>query len=44
VALVARAGSVVAPVTKAHIKAATFHDLEIVHDPGGWTTQITFDV
>jgi SHS2 domain-containing protein len=43
-ALVALAGGVRAPVTKADIKAATFHDLEIVQDESGWSTVITFDV
>jgi SHS2 domain-containing protein len=42
--LMARAGCVVAPVTKAHIKATTFHNLELVQDEGGWSTVITFDV
>jgi SHS2 domain-containing protein len=44
IALVAQLGSVEAPVTKAHIKAATFHDLVLVEDETGWTTVITFDV
>jgi riboflavin kinase/FMN adenylyltransferase len=43
-ALVANVGGVVAPVTRAHIKAATFHDLQLVRDNGGWSTVITFDV
>jgi riboflavin kinase/FMN adenylyltransferase len=43
-ALHARAGGVSAPITKAHIKAATFHDLKIRQDEQGWWTQITFDV
>jgi riboflavin kinase/FMN adenylyltransferase len=42
--LVARVGSTSEPVTKAHIKAATFHNLEVVHDERGWSTQITLDV
>ena len=42
--LVAHVGGAVAPVTKAHIKAATFHDLELVEEAGGWSTAITFDV
>lgn len=42
--LVARAGGVAAPITQAHIKAATFHDLEFVHDGPGWSTVITLDV
>ena len=44
VTLSARVGGASAPVTKAHIKAATFHGLEIVHNERGWSTQITFDV
>jgi SHS2 domain-containing protein len=44
VTLSARVGGVSAPVTKAHIKAATFHGLEITHNERGWSTQITFDV
>jgi protein archease len=43
-ALVARVGGVSMPVTKASIKAATFHDLEIVRAESGWSTEITFDV
>jgi SHS2 domain-containing protein len=43
-ALVARVGGVSLPVTKARIKAATFHNLEIVQAESGWSTQITFDV
>lgn len=42
--LVARAGGAAAPITKAHIKAATFHDLEFVRDGPGWSTVITLDV
>lgn len=42
--LVARAGGIAAPITKAHIKAATFHDLEFVRDGPGWSTVITLDV
>jgi riboflavin kinase/FMN adenylyltransferase len=42
--LVARAGGVSAEVTKAHIKAATFHDLALVEDEMGWSTVLTFDV
>jgi riboflavin kinase/FMN adenylyltransferase len=42
--LVAHAGGAVAPVTRAHIKAATFHDLKLVEDRAGWSTLITFDV
>jgi riboflavin kinase/FMN adenylyltransferase len=40
----AQAGGIHAPVTKADIKAATFHDLEIAQDGSGWSTVITFDV
>jgi riboflavin kinase/FMN adenylyltransferase len=29
--------------TKAHLKAATFHALEVVRDATGWSTLITFD-
>lgn len=43
-ALVASVGSAVAPVTRAHIKAATYHDLELVKDETGWSTVVTFDV
>ena len=42
--IVAHAEGAVAPVTKAHIKAATFHDLALVEEAGGWATAITFDV
>ena len=42
--LVAQVGGAVAPVTRAHIKAVTFHDLELVEDATGWSTVITFDV
>jgi riboflavin kinase/FMN adenylyltransferase len=42
--LTARVGGIPAQVTKADIKAATFHDLEIVRDGTGWSTEITFDV
>jgi riboflavin kinase/FMN adenylyltransferase len=42
--LVAQAGGVMAPVTKAHIKAATFHDLALVPSGRGWSTVITLDV
>jgi SHS2 domain-containing protein len=42
--LVANVGGAAAPVTRAHIKAATFHDLQLVKDNGGWSTVITFDV
>ena len=42
--MVAHVGGAVAPVTRAHIKAATFHDLKLVEDAAGWSTVITFDV
>jgi riboflavin kinase/FMN adenylyltransferase len=42
--LVAQVGVVHAPVTKAHIKAATFHNLALVQDESGWSTVLTFDV
>jgi riboflavin kinase/FMN adenylyltransferase len=42
--LVANVGGAEAPVTRAQIKAATFHNLELVKDNGGWSTVITFDV
>jgi SHS2 domain-containing protein len=43
-AMVAHVGGAAAPVTRAHIKAATFHDLRLVEDAAGWSTVITFDV
>ena len=43
-AMVAHVGGVVAPVSKADIKAATFHDLALVEDSTGWSATITFDV
>ena len=42
--LVGRAGGVQGLVTKAGIKAATFHDLTVSQDGEGWSTVITFDV
>ena len=42
--LLARVGGSRAPITKAEIKAATFHDLALVEQDGGWSTVITFDV
>jgi len=42
--LVARVIGGRAPVTKSVIKAATYHDLRLVHDGAGWSTVITFDV
>ena len=41
--LVARAGGVPAEVAKAQIKAATFHDLELLQDEAGWSATLTFD-
>jgi len=43
-ALVARVRGAHAPVTKAVVKAATYHDLRLVHDGTGWSTVITLDV
>jgi riboflavin kinase/FMN adenylyltransferase len=43
-ALVARVRGAHAPVTQAIVKAATYHDLRLVHDDTGWSTVITFDV
>jgi SHS2 domain-containing protein len=43
-ALVARVRGAHAPVTKAAIKAATYHALRLVRDHAGWSTVITFDV
>ncbi len=42
--LTARVGGVAALVTGAHIKAATYHDLALAREEGGWSTVITFDV
>jgi SHS2 domain-containing protein len=42
--LEARAGGLFGPVTKASIKAATFHELALVRDEDGWSTVITLDV
>jgi riboflavin kinase/FMN adenylyltransferase len=42
--LVGRAGGVSAEPSKAHIKAATYHDLLIVRNGTGCSTVITFDV
>jgi SHS2 domain-containing protein len=42
--LQARAGSIPGEVTKAGIKAATFHNLELKHNEDGWSTDLTFDV
>jgi riboflavin kinase/FMN adenylyltransferase len=43
-ALRAQAGAIAVPITKAKIKAATFHDLALVEHGDGWSTVITFDV
>jgi riboflavin kinase/FMN adenylyltransferase len=43
-ALRAQVGTAVAPLTRAHIKAATFHNLALVQGETGWSTLITFDV
>lgn len=42
--LLARVGGVIAPLTKAHIKAATFHNLVLSRTEKEWSTVITFDV
>jgi SHS2 domain-containing protein len=42
--LVAQVGAVKALPTRAHIKAATFHNISLVKDKDGWSTEITFDV
>jgi riboflavin kinase/FMN adenylyltransferase len=43
-ALAARAGGAPGEVTGAHIKAATFHSLEVVENGTGFSAVITFDV
>ncbi len=43
-ALAAHVGGAVSPVTRAHIKAATYHDLKLVESKAGWSATITFDV
>jgi len=43
-ALAAHGGGAVTPVTRAHIKAATYHDLKLVESKAGWSATITFDV
>jgi SHS2 domain-containing protein len=43
-ALVAQVGGTPGPVTKAAIKAATFHNLAVVREARGWATVVTFDV
>jgi riboflavin kinase / FMN adenylyltransferase len=40
----AQIGGVSTGITKAHVKAATFHNLEIVPDGTGWSATVTFDV
>jgi SHS2 domain-containing protein len=42
--LVAQVGGVPGSVTKAQIKAATFHNLALAQENDGWATLITFDV
>jgi riboflavin kinase/FMN adenylyltransferase len=42
--VVASVGGAAAPVSGAHIKAATFHDLKVVRDGVGWSVTFTFDV
>ena len=42
--LLARAGAIPGRVTRANIKAATFHDLALSDDGHRWSTVITFDV
>jgi SHS2 domain-containing protein len=42
--LVAEAGTIPGEINKAHIKAATFHNLAIRQDARGWSTVLTFDV
>jgi riboflavin kinase/FMN adenylyltransferase len=42
--LVAQVGGIASPVTKASIKAVTFHDLALEQGERDWSTAITFDV
>jgi SHS2 domain-containing protein len=42
--LVGWAGGVRVTPTRASVKAATFHDLALVHDGEEWSTVVTFDV
>ena len=42
--LVGRVGGFRGSVSKASIKAATYHDLVVSRDGEGWSTLITFDV
>jgi SHS2 domain-containing protein len=39
-----RVGGFPAQETMSDIKAATYHDLVLKEEPGGWSTLITFDV
>ncbi|MGC9335855.1 MAG: archease, partial [Anaerolineae bacterium] len=43
-ALVARIGGVPVEDPSWEVKAATFHNLEVVHEEGGWSTVVVFDV
>ena len=43
-ALTARAGGAPARLGGSSIKAATYHNLALVHDDTGWSTEITLDV
>jgi riboflavin kinase/FMN adenylyltransferase len=42
--LVARVGGAPGEVTKAQIKATTFHNIALVRENDGWSTVVTFDV
>lgn len=42
--LTARAGGTLADISRTGIKAATFHDLELVQSEVGWCVVVTFDV
>jgi riboflavin kinase/FMN adenylyltransferase len=42
--LLAQVGAVQAPASRVYIKAATFHNLHLVKDGDGWSTEITLDV
>jgi len=39
-----RVGGIPAEETRSDIKAATYHDLALEEEEGGWSTLITFDV
>jgi SHS2 domain-containing protein len=41
--LVAWVGATPGAINRGHLKAATFHALELVQDEMGWSTEITFD-